>query len=251
MSGADISEFGEHRTSVDARAEYDRGGGRGGRAWGHGRQADHRHDPRLLHRRRAAHRAAGRRPHRGGGQPVRRARRQAGPRLRLRRACEKLQALVGPAWAAEILFSARRLSDAEALRIGPGEPGRARRRAGGGGARAGRADGGQRAAHDPGLQGRHPRAAARPRASATSTGSTSWSRRASARRTTARASRPSWRSAPAVQGPLTRPAPGSGRHRPAPAQAGWSSLAVASPSSWISQWMLRRPTRATGRSGAR
>src|SRR3954463_11503243 len=31
---------------------------------------------------------------------------------------EKLPALVGPAWAAEILFSARRFSDAEALRMG-------------------------------------------------------------------------------------------------------------------------------------
>src|SRR5262245_63422491 len=33
MSGADISEFGSRRTSVDARADYDRGAAAAGRAW--------------------------------------------------------------------------------------------------------------------------------------------------------------------------------------------------------------------------
>ncbi len=33
VSGADICEFGEQRTSPEARADYDRGGAEIGRAW--------------------------------------------------------------------------------------------------------------------------------------------------------------------------------------------------------------------------
>ena len=113
----------------------------------------------LLHRRRPAHRAAGRHPHRRRGQPVRRPGRPPRPRVRLRRRRRADRA--GRAGVtAEILFSARRLDAAEALRIGlvnrvvPAadleaevmEPGRD--------------DHGQRPAHRRRLQGGHPQAAA-------------------------------------------------------------------------------------------
>ena len=54
VSGADISEFGERRTSVDARAEYDAAMADALAHVARARQADPRDDPRLLHRRRAA-----------------------------------------------------------------------------------------------------------------------------------------------------------------------------------------------------
>jgi enoyl-CoA hydratase/carnithine racemase len=117
VSGADISEFGAQRTSPEARADYDRLAGDAGAAWaaltkpviamirgyciGGGLltalQADIRiaaEDSRF-------------------GVPA--------ARLGLGygyRGVESLMALVGPAWAAEILFSARQLSAEEAERIG-------------------------------------------------------------------------------------------------------------------------------------
>ena len=80
---------------------------------------------------------------------------------------EELVALVGPSWAAEILFSARRLSADEALRIGlvnrvvPVDELEAQVRD----ARA--RDRGERAAHGAGVQGRDPRGAACRRQTAT------------------------------------------------------------------------------------
>ena len=117
MSGADISEFGERRTSPEARGEYDRGAADAGRAWfeldkpviamirgyciGGGLltalQADIRiasDDSQL-------------------GVPA--------ARLGLGYGfggVEQLLATVGAAWTSEILFSARRLSAAEAQQIG-------------------------------------------------------------------------------------------------------------------------------------
>ncbi len=117
VSGADISEFGERRTSVDARAEYDASMADTWRAWreldkpalamirgyciGGGLLAALRTDIRLA--------AEGSQ----FGVPA--------ARLGLGYAfggVEELVALVGPSWTAEILFSARRLSADEALRIG-------------------------------------------------------------------------------------------------------------------------------------
>ena len=63
-SGADISEFGEQRTSpAGARRVRPRQAALSRRLERPG-QARHRHDPRLLHGRRPAHRPAGRHPHR-------------------------------------------------------------------------------------------------------------------------------------------------------------------------------------------
>ncbi|MEX1007012.1 MAG: enoyl-CoA hydratase [Acidimicrobiia bacterium] len=117
VSGADISEFGERRTSVDARAEYDTAMADAWRGWreldkpalamirgyciGGGLLAALRTDIRIA--------AEGSQ----FGVPA--------ARLGLGYAfggVEELVALVGPSWAAEILFSARRLSAHEALRIG-------------------------------------------------------------------------------------------------------------------------------------
>ena len=117
VSGADISEFGERRTSVDARAEYDAAMADAWRGWreldkpalamirgyciGGGLLAALRTDIRIA--------AEGSQ----FGVPA--------ARLGLGYAfggVEELVALVGPSWAAEILFSARRLSADEALRIG-------------------------------------------------------------------------------------------------------------------------------------
>ena len=117
VSGADISEFGEHRTSVDARAEYDRVAAEAGRAWG-------TVDKPIIAMIRGycmgggvltALQADVRIAAEGSQYGVPAAKLGLGYGYA---GVEKLQALVGPAWAAEILFSARRFSDAEALRMG-------------------------------------------------------------------------------------------------------------------------------------
>jgi enoyl-CoA hydratase/carnithine racemase len=117
VSGADISEFGEQRTSVEAREHYDAAMAEGWRAWGTldkpvlamirgyciggGLLTALRADIRLA--------ADGSQ----FGVPA--------ARLGLGYAfggVEELVSLVGPSWASEILFSARRLTADEALRIG-------------------------------------------------------------------------------------------------------------------------------------
>jgi enoyl-CoA hydratase len=117
ISGADISEFGERRTSPEARADYDREAAESGRAWlafekpilamirgyciGGGLLTALQADIRIAS-----------------------ADAQFGvPAARLGLGygfggVEALAQVVGPAWTAEILFSARRLSAAEALAIG-------------------------------------------------------------------------------------------------------------------------------------
>ena len=117
VSGADISEFGDKRTSVEARAEYDRVAAEAGRSWG-------TVDKPII--------AMIRGYCIGGGMLTAL---QADIRIAAQGSqfgvpaaklglgygypgVEKLMQVVGPAWASEILFSARRLSDDEALRIG-------------------------------------------------------------------------------------------------------------------------------------
>lgn len=117
VSGADISEFAEHRTAVEDRAGYDRGQAATGRAWaaldkpvialirgfcmGGGLLTALQADIRI-----AADDAVFGVPaaRLGLGYPL------AG--------VAALAAAVGPAWTAEILFSARRLSAREALTAG-------------------------------------------------------------------------------------------------------------------------------------
>lgn len=117
VSGADISEFGEQRTSPEARARYDDAAAAANRAWealdkpllamirgycmGGGLLTALRADIRLA--------AA------GSQFAIPAARLGVGYGLS---GVERLLALVGPAWTAEILFSARRLSADEAVRIG-------------------------------------------------------------------------------------------------------------------------------------
>ncbi|MCC6435763.1 MAG: enoyl-CoA hydratase/isomerase family protein [Acidimicrobiales bacterium] len=117
VSGADISEFGEKRTSPEARALYDEAAANAGRAWagvdkpiigmidgyciGGGMLTALSTDIRICSE--------------GSQFGVPAARLGLGYGYA---GVEKLQALVGPAWTAEILFSARRLSSEEALRIG-------------------------------------------------------------------------------------------------------------------------------------
>lgn len=117
VSGADISEFGEKRTAPEARAVYDKAAADAGAAWS-------RVDKPII--------AMIRGFCVGGGMLT-------ALQTDIRIACEgsqfgvpaarlglgygyggveKLSQLVGPAWTAEILFSARRLSGEEALRIG-------------------------------------------------------------------------------------------------------------------------------------
>jgi enoyl-CoA hydratase len=117
VSGADISEFGERRTSVDARAEYDTAMADAWRMW---RELD---KPILAMIRGycigggllTAMRADIRIATEGSQFAVPAARLGLGYAFG---GVEELVALVGPSWAAEILFSARRLSADEALRIG-------------------------------------------------------------------------------------------------------------------------------------
>ncbi|MFI5317847.1 MAG: enoyl-CoA hydratase-related protein, partial [Myxococcota bacterium] len=117
ISGADISEFGDRRTSPEARAEYDRETAESGRAW----QSFEK--PILAMIRGFCI---------GGGlltalqADIRIASDDAQfgvPAARLGLGygyggVEALSQIVGPAWTAEILFTARRLSAAEALSIG-------------------------------------------------------------------------------------------------------------------------------------
>ena len=117
VSGADISEFSEKRTTVAARADYDEALAR---AWGSWRLID---TPIIAMIRGYCI---------GGGlltamkTDIRIAAEGSqfgvpAAKLGLGYAyggVEELMALVGPAWAAEILFSARRLEADEALRIG-------------------------------------------------------------------------------------------------------------------------------------
>jgi enoyl-CoA hydratase/carnithine racemase len=117
VSGADISEFSEKRTTVAARADYDEALAR---AWGSWRLVD---TPIIAMIRGYCI---------GGGlltamkTDIRIAAEGSqfgvpAAKLGLGYAyggVEELMALVGPAWAAEILFSARRLEADEALRIG-------------------------------------------------------------------------------------------------------------------------------------
>jgi enoyl-CoA hydratase len=117
VSGADISEFGERRTSVDARAEYDAAMAGSWRMW---RELD---QPILAMIRGfclgggllTAMRADIRMAAEGSQFAVPAARLGLGYAFG---GVEELVELVGPSWAAEILFSARRLSSEEALRIG-------------------------------------------------------------------------------------------------------------------------------------
>jgi enoyl-CoA hydratase len=117
VSGADISEFGDRRTSVDARAEYDTVMAETWRAWrafgkpviamirgyclGFGLLAALKADIRMATV--------------GSTFGVPAARLGLGYALG---GVEELVALVGPSWTAEILFTARQLSGEEALRIG-------------------------------------------------------------------------------------------------------------------------------------
>jgi enoyl-CoA hydratase/carnithine racemase len=117
VSGADISEFGEQRTTPEARAVYDRRGADAGRAWlelekpiiamirgfciGGGLLTALQADIRIAS------------DDSQFGVPA--------ARLGLGYGfggVEQLMQLVGPSWASEILFSARRLSAAEALLAG-------------------------------------------------------------------------------------------------------------------------------------
>ena len=77
VSGADISEFGEKRSSPATVLEYNRIAGQRERRHHRVRQADNRDDPGLLHRRRARRRAVLRSPACRGGLPFRSSCRQA------------------------------------------------------------------------------------------------------------------------------------------------------------------------------
>ena len=117
VSGADISEFGEKRTAADARAHYDNVAAAAGRAWvgfskpiiamirgyciGGGLLTALQADIRIATE--------------GSQFGVPAARLGLGYGYG---GVEKLVHLVGPAWAAEILFSARRLNHDDALRAG-------------------------------------------------------------------------------------------------------------------------------------
>jgi enoyl-CoA hydratase/carnithine racemase len=117
VSGADISEFGERRTSIEARAEFDEVAGRAAAAW----QALEKPIVAMI-----------RGYCIGGGlgialqADIRIAAEDSvfsipAARLGLGYSMNAVEALVehvGAAWAAEILFTARRLSAEEALRIG-------------------------------------------------------------------------------------------------------------------------------------
>ena len=85
VSGADISEFEKNRASPEAVARYDEIGARAQSASSERDQADHRHDPRLLHGRRRRRGARLRPAHRRRKRAVRHPRGEARHRLSRRR----------------------------------------------------------------------------------------------------------------------------------------------------------------------
>jgi enoyl-CoA hydratase/carnithine racemase len=117
VSGADISEFGEKRTSVEARAEYDAAAAAAGRAWASVEKP-------VLAMIQGYCIGGGLLTAMGADIRICSAGSQFGvPAAKLGLGygyggVQQLMGLVGPAWAAEILFSARRLGDREALDIG-------------------------------------------------------------------------------------------------------------------------------------
>jgi enoyl-CoA hydratase/carnithine racemase len=117
VSGADISEFGAQRTSPEARAEFDRTSAEAGRAW-------NVLDKPIIAMIRGFCIGGGLLTALQADIRIASADSQFGvPAAKLGLGygfggVEQLMQLVGPAWASEILFSARRLDSGEALRIG-------------------------------------------------------------------------------------------------------------------------------------
>ncbi len=117
VSGADISEFGEQRTTPEARAEYDRKAADAGRAW-------HELEKPIIARIRGFCIGGGLLTALQADIRIASDDSQFGvPAARLGLGygfggVEQLLQLVGPSWASEILFSARRLTAAEALHCG-------------------------------------------------------------------------------------------------------------------------------------
>lgn len=117
VSGADISEFGEHRTQVADRAEYDRAGAETAQAWA-------AFDKPVIARIHGFCIGGGLLTALAADIRVASDDSQFGvPAAKLglgyaMSGVDALASVVGRAWAAEILFSARRLSAAEALQIG-------------------------------------------------------------------------------------------------------------------------------------
>ena len=117
VSGADISEFGPKRTSVEARAEYDRAAGEAWSAWGDV-------DKPILAMIQGYCIGGGLLTAMQADIRIGAEGSQFGvPAARLGLGygyggVEQLIQLVGPAWASEILFSARRLTAEEAERVG-------------------------------------------------------------------------------------------------------------------------------------
>ena len=112
VSGADISRFEKERSDEAAVARYDNDCRTELRRVPRVPQADHRDDPRLLHRRRHGAGDLLRPAHRMGQFQVRRAGRQARPGLRLS-GLKRLVDIVGPSFAMEIFYTARQFTAAE------------------------------------------------------------------------------------------------------------------------------------------
>jgi enoyl-CoA hydratase/carnithine racemase len=117
ISGADISEFAERRTTPAARAEYDEGWAALGRAWGSVQKP-------VIAMIRGFCLGAGLLVALQADIRIASADSQLGiPAARLGLApgfagVETLVNLIGPAWASEVLFTGRRFTAAEALRMG-------------------------------------------------------------------------------------------------------------------------------------
>lgn len=117
VSGADISEFGERRTTPEARAAYDRAGADAGQAW-------HELEKPIIAMIRGFCIGGGLLTAMQADIRIASDDSQFGvPAARLGLGygfggVEQLISLVGPSWASEILFSARRLNADEALHCG-------------------------------------------------------------------------------------------------------------------------------------
>ena len=116
VSGADISKFENERSNEEAIARYNATVERANAAIYDYPEADHRHDPRLLHRRRRRACAVLRPAHLLGQFALRACRPPSSASAIGYPGLKKLVDVVGPSFAKEIFYTARQF-DAEEARV--------------------------------------------------------------------------------------------------------------------------------------
>ena len=118
VSGADISKFEKERSNEEAVARYNADGREELRRVPRVPEADHRDDPRLLHRRRHGARHLLRPAHLRPKARSSACRRPSSASATAIRGLKRLVDIVGPSFAMEIFYTARQFTAAEASDMG-------------------------------------------------------------------------------------------------------------------------------------